>query len=145
MIRVHRAPGALLLLLACSRPEPNTVRLPENPAVRRGDDPPVAVNPETPVEFPPALFARGIEGKVILRLFVDEAGRLSPESTRVAESSGYPALDSAALAAVGRFRFAPALRNGSGFAFRPQPDAAQRISNTRAADTTPSNLRLISS
>jgi TonB family protein len=107
------AAAPLLLALACSRPDSNTMRLPENPAVQRGDDPPVAVNPESPVEYPPALFARGIEGNVVLRLFVDEAGNLAPDSTRVAESSGYPALDSAALAAAGRLRFAPALRNGA--------------------------------
>jgi len=50
---------------------------------------------------------------VILRLHADSAGRLVSDSTRIAESSGYPALDSAALAAVGDFRFAPALRNGT--------------------------------
>ncbi len=113
-----RSPLALpalcaLAALACSRPDANTVRLPENPPVKRSEDPPVAVNPVSPVEYPPALFARGIEGKVILKLHVDEAGHVNPESTRVAESSGYPALDSAALAAVPRFQFAPALRNGT--------------------------------
>ena len=105
--------GVMLAMAACSRPDPNTVRLPENQPARRSDDPPVAVNAVTPVEYPPALFARGIEGRVLLMLFVDSTGHVSQESTRVAESSGYPALDSAALAAVPRFRFAPALRNGA--------------------------------
>jgi len=106
--------GAILagLLLACSSPESDTVRLPENSTARRGDDPPVLINRESPIEYPPALFARGIEGKVVLRLHADSTGRLAADSTRIAESSGYPALDSAALAAVGTFRFAPALRNG---------------------------------
>ncbi len=111
MRRAALAPA--MLLAACSRPDANTVRLPDNQPARRSEDPPVAVNPSSPVEYPPALFARGIEGKVILRLHVDETGHLSQESTRVAESSGYPALDSAALAAVPRFQFAPALRNGT--------------------------------
>lgn len=71
------------------------------------------VNPVSPVQYPPALFARGIEGKVVLRLYADEAGRLNRDSTTIAESSGYPALDSAALGAVPEFRFAPALRNGT--------------------------------
>lgn len=105
--------AGLGLLAACSRGDGNTVKLPENQPVKRGEDAPVAVNAVSPVEYPPALFARGIEGKVILRLHVDSAGHVNPESTRVAESSGYPALDSAALAAVPRFQFAPALRNGS--------------------------------
>ena len=44
---------------------------------------------------------------------MDEAGHLVPDSSRVQESSGYPALDSAALAAVPKLHYAPALRNGS--------------------------------
>lgn len=102
----------VVLLIACSSPDRDTVRLPENPTARRGDEPPVLINRESPVGYPPALFARGIEGKVVLRLHADSAGRVAPDSTRIAESSGYPALDSAALAAVATFRFAPALRNG---------------------------------
>lgn len=109
---MQRGVVLLAFLVACTRPDSDMVRLPENTA-RRGDDPPVLVNRESPVEFPPALFARGIEGKVILRLHADSTGRLLSDSTRIAESSGYPALDSAALAAVGSFRFAPALRNGT--------------------------------
>jgi protein TonB len=72
----------------------------------------VALNPEPPVDYPRALFEQGIEGKVILKLYVDEKGAVLVDSTRVAESSGYPALDSAALAAAPKLRFAPALRNG---------------------------------
>ena len=99
-------------MLACGGTPDSTVRLPDNSATRKGEDPPVMVNPQTPVEYPAALFARGIEGKVILRLYTDSSGTLAAESTRVAESSGYPALDSAALAAVPRFKFAPALKDG---------------------------------
>jgi protein TonB len=101
-----------LALTACSGAADSTVRLPDNSAVRKGEDPPVMINAQTPVEYPPALFARGIEGKVILRLYADETGAITAESTRVAESSGYPALDSAAIAAVPQFKFAPALRDG---------------------------------
>lgn len=109
----RRALLALLALAACNRSSADTVALPDESPSRRGDDAPVMVNPESPVEYPAALYARGIEGKVVLRLFVDETGQLKSDSTRVAESSGYPALDSAALAAVSSFRFAPALRNGT--------------------------------
>jgi protein TonB len=72
----------------------------------------VALNPDVPIAYPPALFEDRIEGDVVLRLFVDTAGRLLPESTRIAESSDYPALDSAALAGSARLRFAPAKRHG---------------------------------
>lgn len=81
----------------------------------RGDrdfEPPVVTNAESPVRYPPALFERRVEGTVVLRLFIDADGRVRPESTRVAEGSGHPGLDSAALDAVGRMRFAPARRRG---------------------------------
>ncbi|MDH4131195.1 MAG: energy transducer TonB [Gemmatimonadota bacterium] len=104
---------AVLLMVACDRPKATTVRLPEQAPAQRLEDPPVVINAESPMIHPPALYARGIEGRVVLRLFVDQTGRLVADSTGIAESSGYPAFDSAALAGVGQLRFAPALRNGT--------------------------------
>ena len=72
----------------------------------------MALDAESPVGYPPALFQQRISGTVLLRLFVDQTGRLVPESTKVQESSGYPALDSAAISGAPRLHFAPALRNG---------------------------------
>ncbi|HET8712823.1 MAG TPA: energy transducer TonB [Gemmatimonadales bacterium] len=75
-------------------------------------EPPVALNPEVPIAYPPALFEQKVEGDVTLRLYVDSTGKLIPDSTRLAETSGYPALDSAALAGSTALRFAPAKRHG---------------------------------
>lgn len=102
-----------LILAACSRPDDTTMQLPPaNKTPSKAVEPPVAVNPTSPVEYPQALYIQGIEGTVVLRLHVDSSGIVDPDSTRVAESSGYPALDSAALSAVPRMKFAPGLRNG---------------------------------
>ncbi|HEU4697735.1 MAG TPA: energy transducer TonB [Gemmatimonadales bacterium] len=76
------------------------------------DAPPVALGGVTPVEYPRALWRRGVEGTVVLRLVVDSTGAVPADSARVAESSGSARLDSAALAAAPRLRFAPALRQG---------------------------------
>ncbi|HTO72360.1 MAG TPA: energy transducer TonB [Gemmatimonadales bacterium] len=100
-------------LVGCRKPSATTLSLPTDAPVSKGLEPPVMTTPDPGVEYPSALFDQGIEGNVVLRLFADTAGRLVPESTRVAESSGYPALDSAALAAVPRFTFAPGRNNGS--------------------------------
>jgi protein TonB len=106
--------AALLSVAGCTGREDGTVRLgdhrpdTESPA----DQPPVATNPVAPMEYPAALLSEGIGGRVLLRLYVDSAGRLIPDSTRIAESSGYPALDSAALSGAAALRFSPALRNG---------------------------------
>ena len=98
-----------MLLAACQSDES-----PGQPGEQvRGFEPPVASNPEPPVEYPVELFERRVEGVALLRLFVTEAGTIVPESTRIEESSGYPALDSAALRSVDLLRFAPARRDGS--------------------------------
>ena len=75
-------------------------------------EPPVMTNNNSPVEYPLDLFQAGQEGTVVLRLYIDERGVLLPESTTVAESSGQPALDSAALAGTAGMQFAPARRRG---------------------------------
>lgn len=90
---------------------------PALPPARPAEEPPVAINPISPVRYPPALLAQGIEGRVLLRLFVDSAGNVVPDSTRIAESSGYPALDSAALVGSPELHYSPALHQG-------QPTAA---------------------
>lgn len=106
--------AAAFLLAACRAEGDGTVRLPDRPpeAPAAKEEPPVALNPSSPVEYPSALLAQGIEGTVLLRLYVDPAGRLVRDSVRLAESSGYPALDSAALAGAPALRFAPGTRDG---------------------------------
>ncbi|HVX88502.1 MAG TPA: energy transducer TonB [Gemmatimonadales bacterium] len=102
-----------LFLLGCSSPDASVVNLPTTPAAgARKDEPPVATNPDIPVEYPPALYQQGIEGRVLLRLYADSTGVLVPESTKVAESSGYPAFDSSAVASAKFLTFAPGRRNG---------------------------------
>lgn len=106
--------AAGLAVSGCRGKADSTVTLPTGTAAApRRDEPPVALDPETPVHYPPALYQQRISGTVLLRLFVDENGKVAPESTKVQESSGYPALDSAALAAAPKLHYAPALRNGT--------------------------------
>jgi TonB family protein len=120
---MNRAAGfpamlALVAVLGCGDRSVGTVALGDHqPAAEStADQPPVAINPVTPMTYPPALLEQGIEGRVLLRLFVDAQGNLIPDSTRLAESSGYPALDSAALGGAKDLRFSPALRNGRAIA-----------------------------
>jgi len=98
---------------------------------------PVALNPDAPIAYPVALFDRKVEGDVTLRLFVDSTGKLIPESTRVAEPSGYPALDSAALAGSTALRFAPAKRHGVAVATAfLQPVEFRQVGTTRTGTVT---------
>jgi len=79
----------------------------------RPDVLPVMLNREIPLRYPPALYARKAQGNVMLRIFIDSAGRVHPESTAVAESSGEAAFDSAAVAGVKGLHFLPAQRRGA--------------------------------
>jgi TonB family protein len=104
-----------LALAACERKSDGTMRLVDRAApqpVSPADEPPVAINPVSPVRYPQALLEQGIEGQVLLRLYVDSVGRVIPESTHIEESSGYPALDSAAVAGSPELQFSPALHQG---------------------------------
>lgn len=99
---------------SCRQAGDTTLTLPPDEAQVqiRESDPPVALNADSPVEYPMALYQQRISATVLLRLYADETGKVIPDSTRVQESSGYPALDSAAMAAVPQLRYAPGLRNG---------------------------------
>lgn len=59
--------------------------------------------------YPPASRRMEEQGAVRLRVMVDERGR--PQEVQVARSSGFPRLDEAAVAAVKRWVFAPAVRD----------------------------------
>lgn len=94
------------VLASCrSAPTPETAAAKEN-------DVPVAINSESPFQYPADLYDQGVEGEVRLRLYVDDMGRVHPESTKVASSSGTPELDSAAVRGAALLRFAPAHKDG---------------------------------
>jgi TonB family protein len=107
--------AGLVAVGSCRQKTDTTVALPADASVGipRRDEPPVALDAVSPVDYPPALYQQRISGTVLLRLFADAAGRIVQESTKVQESSGYPALDSAALVAASKLHYAPALRNGT--------------------------------
>ena len=107
--------GLVLMTAAGCKTPPDPAAAPpaEREAPIAQDEPPVALNPDPPVVYPTALMSQRVGGVVLLRIFVDSAGFVRPESTTVQESSGYPALDSAALAAGPQLRYAPALRAGN--------------------------------
>ena len=106
--RIRHLVAAAVLMAACGTHE-DAVR---DQAQNRQNDVPVAINGESPFQYPPDLYDQGIEGEVRLRLWVDSAGRVVSESTRVASSSGTPGLDTAALRGAAQLQFAPAHREG---------------------------------
>lgn len=91
---------ALVAGLGCHRDRPAEGEI--TPAVR--------VPGKTDIPYPPELFARRIEGQVMLYLVIDSTGAIVNDSTRIAKSSGQAAFDAAALEAAPHLRFTPAHR-----------------------------------
>lgn len=78
----------------------------------RPDVLPVMLNKDLPFRYPPSLYAKKVQANVMLRVFIDKEGQIVSESTHVAESSGYPPLDSAAVKGSTELRFIPAKTRG---------------------------------
>jgi protein TonB len=116
MIRNRTMPwvtiGALLLAAACGKEAPQKVAQAFQAASSAPDEVPKMLNTELPFRYPAALYARKVQGNVTLRLHVDSSGRVRPESTSIVTSSGFSALDSAAVHGAAALRFAPAVRDG---------------------------------
>ncbi len=64
----------------------------------------------SPPAYPAISRRMGEEGKLVLRVELDESGRI--DEAKVLDSSGYERLDTAALAAVKSWHCNPSLRNG---------------------------------
>jgi TonB family protein len=91
---------------------PGRLAVPADTAELAATTVPRMLNPEPPFRYPVELWAQKVQGNVTLRLHVDSAGRVRPESTTVVASSGHPAFDSAAVRGSTALTFAPALRHG---------------------------------
>jgi protein TonB len=109
-------PGSwcLLLLLVgaagCKKGEGSN--LPFQTVGRQPDVAPVMLNKELPFRYPPALYAQKVQGNVTLRIYIDSNGAIVADSTRVAETSGFSALDSAAMKGSRDLKFDPAKTRG---------------------------------
>lgn len=98
-------------------PAPVTDETPVPPAPPRPTGPvtlaselAVTCTQRTPPPYPPLSRRLGETGKVVLRVELDETGRVS--AAQVVTGSGFDRLDSAALAAVRNWRCQPAQRDG---------------------------------
>ena len=65
---------------------------------------------EVPIEYPLSMWDQDIEGQTLLRVRVNDLGRV--DDVEIMQSSGHPALDTAAVRGARSLRFEPARRNG---------------------------------
>jgi TonB family protein len=141
-------PGLIALLI------PLVLACDTKPQVQRGieamwagqkpDELPIMLNKELPFRYPQDLYDQKVQGNVTLHIFIDTAGAIRPESTFVLKSSGYPALDSAAVSGSADLKFVPAKLKGEPLAipilfpvhFR-HPQGAPMPSDSAGAKTKP--------
>lgn len=109
-LRTSIAALALLCAAACKKGEGSN--LPFQTVGRQPDEAPVMLNKELPFRYPPALYAQKVQGNVTLRIYIDRDGSIVLDSTRVAETSGFNALDSAAMKGSRDLKFEPAKTQG---------------------------------
>ena len=98
--------------LAAKTPEkataPSAVGAPVSAPLYEVDSPPTVIG-EVKIPYPEEARARGVEGTVVLRVLVDETGTVRSVKHVSGPGGG---LDEAAVKAVARFRFRPAMRRG---------------------------------
>lgn len=73
------------------------------------DQPPRASS-KFPPRYPPSLLKRKQDGRVIVRAMVDENGSVG--EVTIKESSGHSEMDQAAMSAIKRWRYKPAIKGG---------------------------------
>jgi protein TonB len=102
----------LVMMIVAGCKKGDGAGLPFQTVGRQPDVAPVMLNKELPFRYPPALYAQKVQGNVTLRIFIDREGAIVPDSTRIAETSGFTALDSAAMKGSRDLKFEPAKTQG---------------------------------
>lgn len=104
--------GLFVLVTISACKDSGGAGLPFQTVGRQPDIAPVMLNNELPFRYPPALYAQRVQGNVTLRIYINGDGEIVADSTRVAETSGFNALDSAAMKGSRELRFEPAKTQG---------------------------------
>ncbi|MBY0500309.1 MAG: energy transducer TonB [Nitrosomonas sp.] len=92
-----------------SLPDPAPAQMPTGP-VTLTSELSVSCPKLSPPTYPAISRRMGEEGKLVLRVELDESGRI--DEAKILNSSGYERLDTAALTAVKSWHCNPSLRNG---------------------------------
>src|SRR6266403_2091157 len=111
-LRTRNVLMLLVMMVVAGCKKGDGTGLPFQTVGRQPDVAPVMLNKELPFRYPPALYAQKVQGNVTLRIFIDREGAIVADSTRIAETSGFTALDSAAMKGSRELKFEPAKTQG---------------------------------
>jgi protein TonB len=91
-------------------PAPNAITAETSPSPPVAETANMKVNHRVDPVYPASSRRAGEQGTGLFRVLVDQKGR--PQDVQVMKSTGFPKLDQAALEAIRKWAFSPAMQNG---------------------------------
>lgn len=91
-------------------PAPNAITAETSPSTPVAETADMKVSRRVDPVYPSASRRDGEQGRGVFRVLVDENGK--PQDVQVLTSTGFPRLDTAALEAIRKWAFSPAMQNG---------------------------------
>jgi protein TonB len=91
-------------------PAPNAITAETSPSPPIAETADMKVSRRVDPVYPSASRRDGEQGRGVFRVLVDENGK--PQDVQVMTSTGFPRLDTAALEAIRKWAFSPAMQNG---------------------------------
>jgi protein TonB len=110
-------------------PAPNAITAQTSEAPPVGETANMTVSKRVDPVYPPASRRAGEQGKGMFRVLVDEKGR--PIDVQVLSSSGFPRLDQAAMDAIRKWAFKPAMQNSQPVQSWTRVQVAFQLQNAR--------------
>jgi len=111
-------------------PAPNAITAQQSPSPPVGETANMKVNNRVDPVYPPASRRAGEQGVGMFRVLVNEKGR--PTDVQVLKSSGFPRLDEAAMAAIRKWTFSPAMQNSQAVQSWTRVQVAFKLENAKA-------------
>jgi protein TonB len=110
-------------------PAPNAITAQTSPSPPVGETANMKVNNRVDPVYPPAARRAGEQGTGMFRVLVDEKGH--PSDVQVMKSTGFPRLDAAALEAIRKWTFSPAMQNSQPVQSWTRVSVAFKLENAR--------------
>jgi protein TonB len=110
-------------------PAPNAITAQTSPSPPVGETANMKVNKRVDPVYPAGARRDGEQGTGMFKVLVDEKGH--PLDVQVLKSSGFPRLDAAALEAIRKWVFSPAMQNGQGVQSWTRVQVAFQLQNAK--------------
>jgi protein TonB len=110
-------------------PAPNAISAETSPSLPVGETANMKVNKRVDPVYPAGARRDGEQGTGMFKVLVDEKGR--PLDVQVLKSTGFPRLDTAALEAIRKWVFSPAMANGQGVQSWTRVQVAFQLQNAK--------------